>query len=171
MTTADYIVNLLLVFAVLRQARERRVDLRSVLVPLVLVALAAHQYLRVIPSAGNDVLLIVSLASLGTALGLASGFLTHIRRAEGGVVFSRVGWIAGVLLVGGISARMAFAFAVTHGAQDSVRTFSIENHIGPAAWPAALVLMALCEVTVRIATVQLRAHRINTARGSIVCAG
>ena len=65
-----------------------------------------------------------------------------------------------MLLVFGITARMAFAFAVSHGAHHAVANFSVAHQIGAAAWPVALVSMAVCEVTARIAIVQLRGRRV-----------
>jgi hypothetical protein len=69
---------------------------------------------------------------------------------------ARVGWIAGALLIAGIGSRMVFAFAISHGARPAVASFSQAHQIGAAAWPVALVLMALLEVSTRIAIVQLR---------------
>jgi hypothetical protein len=157
MTTTDYILNGAFVLLVLRQARERELDRRSVIVPLVLMFFVGSQYLQSIPTAGNDIALIATLTATGLALGIAGGFATHVRRVDG-VALARVGWIAGGLLVLGIGARMAFAFAVGHGLEATVRTFSIDQRIGPAAWPVALVLMALVEVGARLAIVQARAR-------------
>ena len=83
-----------------------------------------------------------------------------MRAGERGVALARVGWIAGGLLVLGIGARMAFAFAVGHGLEPTVRSFSISHQIGAAAWPVAFVLMALIEVGSRIAVVQVRGRRL-----------
>jgi hypothetical protein len=77
------------------------------------------------------------------------------------VALARVGWLAGCLLVSGICARMLFAFALSNGAGPTIRGFSAANHIGAAAWPLALVTMALFEVTARIVTVQLRGRRVR----------
>jgi hypothetical protein len=160
MTTTDYLINAMFVLVVVRQARERELDLRSVVVPLVLLAFVAHSYVHSIPTAGNDLVLIGLLALVGLTLGVISGFATHVRRGTTGLAVARVGWLAGVLLVFGITARMVFAFAVTHGAHHAVASFSIAHQLGAAAWPVALVSMAVCEVTARIATVQLRGYRI-----------
>jgi hypothetical protein len=162
MTTTDYLINAMFVLIVVRQARERELDLRSVVVPLILVAFVAHTYIRSIPTAGNDLVLIGLLAAVGLTLGVISGFATHVRAGNNGLAVARVGWLAGVLLVFGITARMAFAFAVTHGAHHEVASFSIASQIGAAAWPVALVSMAVCEVTARLATVQLRGRRLMT---------
>ena len=90
------------------------------------------------------------------------GFATHVRADEDGNPWAQVGWLAGVLLVAGISARLLFVFAFHHGAGPVIREFSIVHHIGAAAWPVALVGMALCEVTARIAIVHLRGRHLAT---------
>src|SRR5579859_5528090 len=154
MTTTDYLLNAAFVLLVLRQATERKLDRRSVTVPLILMFFVGSLYLHTLPTAGNDLFVIGGLVLVGLTLGVAGGLATEVR-ASGGVALARVGWIAGGLLVLGIGARMAFAFAVGHGLEPAVRTFSIDHQIDAAAWPVALVLMALIEVGVRIAIVQI----------------
>jgi hypothetical protein len=156
MTATEYLINGLFVLVVLRQARERQLDLRSLVVPLVLVGFVAHTYLHSIPATGNDLALIGALAAVGLAFGVASGLATHVQRHADGHATARVGWLAGVLLIAGISSRMVFAFALSHGFEPAVRSFSIANDIGPAAWPAALVMMAVLEVTTRVLIVHAR---------------
>jgi hypothetical protein len=126
----------------------------------VLMVLVGEQYLHTVPTAGNDLLLIVGLAVVGLVLGVIGGLATQVRAGERGVPLARVGWIAGGLLVLGIGARMGFAFAVGHGFEPAVRSFSIAHHIGATAWPVALVLMALVEVGSRIAVVQARGRLV-----------
>src|SRR5437868_1174040 len=107
MTTSEYLLNAAFVLLVLRQARERELDRRSVIVPLVLMFSVGSTYLCTFPAAGNDLLLIVLLTAFGLTLGVLGGFATQVRAGEGGVALARVGWIAGGLLVFGIGARMA----------------------------------------------------------------
>lgn len=163
MSTMDYLINAGFVLMVLKQAREKRLDRRAIVIPLALVFFVAQQYLHSIPVTGNDLVLIGLLACGGVSLGLLSGLATHVRPGADGVSLARVGWVAGGLLVAGISSRMVFAFAVTHGAEPAIRDFSIAHQISAAAWPVALVSMAICEVTVRVVTVQLRGHRVQAA--------
>jgi hypothetical protein len=160
MTTTEYLLNAAFALLVLRQARERELDRRSVIVPLALMFFVGSQYLRSFPTAGNDLVLIVLLAAVGLTFGVLGGFATHLRAGRGGVALARVGWIAGGLLVLGIGARMAFAFAIGHGFEPAVRSFSVGHQIGAAAWPVALVSMALIEVGARIAVVQVRGRRL-----------
>jgi hypothetical protein len=166
MTTTDYLINAMFVLIVVRQARERQLDLRSAVVPLVLVAFVAHTYIHSIPTAGNDLVLTSVLAGVGVTLGVVSGFATHVRAGDSGLAVARVGWLAGGLLVFGITARMAFEFAVSHGAHHAAASFSIAHQIGAPAWPVALVSMAVCEVMARIAIVQLRGRRVMNDRGA-----
>jgi hypothetical protein len=163
MTTSEYLLNAAFVLLVLRQSRERALDRRSVIVPLVLMFFVAAHYLHTLPTAGNDLVLIVGLALAGLAAGLVGGFVTHVRAGQDGVALARVGWIAGGLLVLGIGARRGFAFAIGHGFEPAVRGFSIAHQIGAAAWPVALVLMALIEVGARVAVVQIRGRRLVAA--------
>jgi hypothetical protein len=163
MTTTDCLINALFVLIVFRQARERQLDRRGVIIPLAIVAYVAHLYVRSIPSGGNDLVLIGAFGTIGLALGVASGFATHVRAGENGVPVARVGWMAGALLICGIGSRMAFAFALAHGAHHTVASFSYAHQISAAAWPVALVLMALLEVSTRIAIVHLRGRRATHA--------
>jgi hypothetical protein len=167
MTTTDYLINAMFVLIVVRQARERELDLRSAIVPLLLVAFVGHLYIHSIPTAGNDLVLIGLLATVGLTLGVVSGLATRVRAGENGLAVVRVGWLAGALLVFGITARMVFAFAVTHGAHHAVASFSVAHQITAAGWPVALVAMALAEVSARIATVQLRGRRLMKGKPAI----
>ena len=170
MTTMDYLMNAGFLLLVLFQARERQLTRRSLVVPLVAVFFVGQQYLHTIPTAGNDLVLIAALALTGLTLGTLCGFATHVRVGEDGIALARVGWLAGVLLVAGISSRMVFAFALSHGFEPTVASFSIAHNIGAAAWPVALVLMALCEVTARLVMVEARGRRVSGGRTHAVAA-
>ena len=76
MTTTDYLINAVFVFVVLRQARERKVDVRSFLLPMAVVLYVGHIYVHSIPTAGNDLVLVGLLALVGLALGVLGGFAT-----------------------------------------------------------------------------------------------
>ncbi len=57
MTITDYIINIGLVALVILQIRGSRLDWKTALRPVILVAAAAVYYLRGIPASGNDLLL------------------------------------------------------------------------------------------------------------------
>jgi hypothetical protein len=170
MTITDYLINVVFVLIVLSQARERELDRRSFIIPLAVVGYVAHIYVHSIPTAGNDLVLLAALGTVGLTLGIASGLATHVRPGENGLAVARVGWLAGALLIAGISSRMVFVFAIQHGARHAVASFSMTHQIGAAAWPAALVLMALLEVGTRIAIVQLRGRRAMQSSDTAIAA-
>jgi hypothetical protein len=150
-----YIINLILVLLVLRQVRENRLDLVNLILP-------------VVPAAGHDVLLDVTLAAIGAVLGALCAFTTHLRRGPDGTAISRAGLIAAVLWVLGIGARMAFAYSSGHGAGPAITRFSAAHQItSSGAWVAALVIMALAEVVARLGILRLRA-RLLPAAGTAV---
>jgi hypothetical protein len=170
MRTTDYLINAVFVLIVFRQARERELDRRSFILPLAVLAYVAQMYVHSIPTSGNDLVLIAALGAVGLGLGVASGFATHVRAGENGLAVARVGWIAGGLLIAGIGSRMVFAFAIPHGARHAVASFSIAHQIGAAAWPVALVLMALLEVATRITIVQLRGRNAMKSDTTVIAA-
>ena len=170
MTITDYLINAVFVLIVVRQARERELDLRGLLIPLAVVAYVAHIYVHSIPTAGNDLLLVGTLGAVGLTLGVASGIATHVRAGENGFAVARVGWLAGALLIAGISSRLVFVFAIHHGARHAVASFSMAHQIDAAAWPVALVLMALLEVATRIAIVHLRGRNTMKSHAPAITA-
>lgn len=160
MNTTGYLINSVLVLLVLRQIREHRLDRRSLVLPLVLVAVAAANFLHTIPTAGNDLELEVGLAALGATMGVLCGLATHLR-VEGGTPLARAGAIAAALWIAGCGARLAFAYGSDHGLGPSIARFSIQHSItGASAWVAALVLMALADVTARTLILHGRALRL-----------
>jgi hypothetical protein len=73
-----------------------------------------------------------------------------------------------VLWVVGIGARMVFAYSSDHGAGPAIGRFSAAHSITSGqAWVAALVIMALVEVTARLATMRLRARRLPAVQGEL----
>jgi hypothetical protein len=161
MNATDYIVNAILVLLVLRQIRETRLTWQILLLPVLIVIGVACYYLRSVPTAGNDLLLDVTLAAAGAALGGLCALFTRLRRGADGTPLSRAGWIAAILWVLGVGARMGFAYATTHGAGPALIRFSASHSITSIdAWVAALILMALAEVLTRLAVLWMRSRRL-----------
>ena len=161
MSTHDYLINAVLVLLVVRQLRERRLDLSSLLIPVGLVGYAAEHYLKVIPTAGNDVPLIAAGILAGAALGTGAALATRLRVGADGVPLARATGLAAVLWVAGMGFRMLFAYLSQHGLGGSVAHFSAAHAISADAWTAALVLMAFAEVLGRLAVLQVRAWRLT----------
>ncbi|MFE0043382.1 hypothetical protein [Streptomyces albireticuli] len=171
MTTTDWITDIALVLVVFRQLREGRLDLKTFLIPLGIVAFVAHTYLDTVPTAGNDLVLIGALTAVGAALGVAGGVYTRIR-AAGEHLLIKAGAVSAVLWVVGMGARMGFQVWVRNGGADDVARFSVTHHItGDQAWVAAFVLMALTEVVTRLATIFVRgrivAHRQSPSAATL----
>lgn len=160
MTPFDYITDIALIAVVVLQMRVRTLTLRSLLLPLGLVAGAGLVYLRPVSLAGNNLTLIVVLVAAGLTLGTLSGLTTSVWR-RGATVVSQAGLVAAFLWVLGMAARFAFAVWVTHSGAAAVGRFSFRHDItGAHIWPFALVLMAYAEVLSRIAVLQVRRVRL-----------
>lgn len=160
MTLTDYIVNIALIGLVVLQIRGRALTVRNLALPVVLSAWAASQYLKAIPTAGNDLVLELGLAGLGIALGAAAALTSHISARPDGVAVARAGAAAAALWVGGVGARLVFVLWVQHGGEAAVARFSAHHDITTgAAWAAALVLMGILEAVSRTALVYVRALR------------
>ncbi len=159
MTTTDYLMNIGLIALVVLQIRGHKVTRARLVFPLVATVFVAAQFLHAIPTAGNDLMLIIGFAAAGAALGAGAGFLTTVRRV-GPNAFAKAGLVAAVLWIVGVGARMGFALWVSHGGQAAVARFSVLHHItSGAAWGAAFVLMAMAEVASRTAVLYLKTLR------------
>ncbi|MBO0732024.1 MAG: hypothetical protein J2P57_22380 [Acidimicrobiaceae bacterium] len=162
MTTTDYLLDIALLAIVFLQIRGRRLTLRSLLLPIGVMVYAATQYLHGIPTAGNDLLLIVPVAGVGLALGVFTGIFTSVRPDEDGSPFAKAGFVAAVLWLVGVGTRFAFQLYASHGGASAIASFSAHHSITSAnAWVAALILMAFGEVVGRTAVLGVRGWSIS----------
>jgi hypothetical protein len=169
MNATDYLINAALVLLVLRQVRETRLTWQILLLPVLIVIGAACYYLRSVPTAGNDIVLDLTLAAVGATLGGLCALATRLRRGADGVPLVRAGWVAAILWVAGIGARLGFAYATGHGAGPAIGRFSVAHSITSVdAWVAALFLMALAEVVTRLAVLWIRSRRLPAATAAPV---
>jgi len=160
MTITDYAIDIVLIGLVAFQIHGMRLTRRALVLPLVLVAIVAMNYLKTIPTAGNDLFLIAALTAIGATLGSLAGLFTSVRQDASGTAVAKAGLLAAILWVLGVGSRFAFQLYVSHGGLPTVAHFSAAHDItSGAAWTAALVLMALVEVVSRHATIVFRAHR------------
>lgn len=147
MTFTDYLIDSLLVLMVLLQVKERRLTTKSLIRPLVIVAVAVVNYLHGIPTGGNDLLLVGAFALLGSLIGIASGQTILMRRGPAGEVLQRAGWASAFFWVLGMGSRFAFVVWITHGGVSPIGRFSAAHSITSGeAWTVALLAMAVCEV-------------------------
>ncbi|HET6293129.1 MAG TPA: hypothetical protein VFG33_07130 [Kribbella sp.] len=162
MTTTDYVIDIALILLVIRQLVPQRLHLRSIVLPLGLIAFAGTNYLRSFPLGGNDLTLIVLLVLVGVGLGVASGFTTQVWRNETSHTMCQAGIAAAGLWILGMGFRLAFGIWSTHGGQESLARFSLSHQITSGqAWTTALVLMAFGQVIVRVVILQIRRLRLE----------
>jgi hypothetical protein len=161
MNNTTYLINGILVLLVVRQIREHRLDLTALAIPVLAVAAAAAYFLHSVPTSGNDIALDLICVTAGAIMGGLAGLTTHLRRGGDGRALGRAGWLAASLWIAGVGARMAFAFAASHGAGPAIARFSVAHHITDmGAWVAALVMMALADVLTRLIVLYVRGHRL-----------
>jgi hypothetical protein len=159
MTLPEYLLNVVLVGLVFLQMRGRPLTVRNLVLPLVITAWVASQFLHGLPTSGNDLTLEMAGAMAGVALGLGAGAATRVLR-QGQRAVAKAGMVAAALWVVGIGGRVAFSLWVTHGGQASVVRFSANHHItSGAAWAAAFILMAIAEVASRTGVLFVKARR------------
>lgn len=170
MSATDYLIDLLLVAIVLRQIRPRALTSRSLLLPAVLLAFAAAQYLKGFPTSGNDIALYVLLIAAGAACGVTSGLTTNVWRTSAGVIMCRAGVIAAAAWVLGMGIRFGFdVWAHTRSGGHSLISFSIHHSISSAdAWTTAFVLMAFAEVLSRLGILHYQRVRLSRPQLPIV---
>ena len=162
MTSTDWIIDIALLLIVFRQLREERLTARTIILPLSIVAWAAHEYLHSIPTAGNDLYLIAAFTLIGVIFGLFGGIFTKVRYAAG-KVFVKASAASAALWVTSMGFRLVFAvWSTQHSGQTHLAHFSMVHDITSAqAWVAALILMAFGEVVVRIGAIALRGQHLR----------
>lgn len=160
MTTTDYLLDIALIAIVFRQVRETRLGWHAVLLPLAICGAVGAHYLYSLPTAGNDLTLIIGLTVVGVALGTVSALATRVRHDERGHALIKAGSVAAGAWVLGMGFRFAFAVWASHGGAPDLARFSLEHDItSGSAWTDALVLMAFSEVLARTGLLVLRARR------------
>ncbi len=168
MTTTDYVIAAVLILLVVPQIRGTRLTLRNLVLPVVLVAAAAAYYLKGVPTQGNDVLLDVVCVAAGALLGAGCGLFTRFAKDGEGFLVAKAGLAAAVLWIAGMAARTGFEYSATHGGAHAIADFSRGHSItGADAWTAALLLMALAQVLVRLVTIRVRARTRSARAGEL----
>ena len=163
MTPLDYILDSALVLLVLIQIKERELTTRALVRPLIIMAIAVGNYLHGIPTAGNDLVLVGVLATVGGLIGLASGQSLLMRAGADGNVLARAGWASAFFWVLGMGSRFAFLIWINSGGKAAVASFSATHAItSGAAWTDALLAMAVFEVLGRTALVAFRRQNLES---------
>jgi hypothetical protein len=161
MTFTDYLMDSALVLLVLMQIKERQLTTKTIIRPLIIVAIAVANYLHGIPTAGNDLVLVAALALTGLLIGVASGQTLLMRRGADGEVLARAAWASAFFWVLGMGSRFAFLIWINNGGQSSIAHFSATHSITSGeAWTVALLAMAVFEVGGRTLVQAVRRQRL-----------
>jgi hypothetical protein len=162
MTTTDYLIDSTLVLLILLQIKERPLTTRTLIRPIVILAIAVGTYLNGIPTAGNDLVLLTVLALIGGVIGVLSGQAVQMRRGEDGEALARSGWKSAFYWVLGMGSRFAFLVWINNGGHATIANFSAAHAITSGeAWTAALLAMAVFEVVGRTAVLALRRQQLQ----------
>jgi hypothetical protein len=162
MTTTDYLIDSALVLLVLLQLKERQLTTKSIVRPIVILAVAVANYFHSIPTTGNDLVLITVLGLSGLSIGVASGVTVKMRRGDHGEVLARAAWGSAFFWVLGMGSRFAFLVWISHGGMASIASFSAAHSItSGAAWTDALLGMAVFEVLGRSLIMALRRRQLQ----------
>ena len=163
MSTSTYLIDSALVLLVILQMKERVLTNHALLRPVIILGVAVASYFTTLPTAGNDLPLVVAIAAIGAVLGLLSGITVIMRRTDEGQVTARAGIGSAVFWVLGMGGRFAFAvWAASAAGATSLGQFSVTNHItGAAAWTDALLAMAVAEVLARTLVLVLRRETLS----------
>jgi hypothetical protein len=163
MTTADYLIDSALVLLVLLQVKERELTTKTLVRPIIILAIAVVNYLHGIPTSGNDLVLAGALALIGGLIGVASGVTVIFRSTDDGRVMFRAGWASAIFWVLGMGSRFAFAYWSSHGGSGTIGTFSAHHSITSGeAWTVALLAMAAFEVLGRTAVLAIRRRELSS---------
>jgi hypothetical protein len=162
MNTTQWILSIvLLAWALVRNLGTREVALGTFALPLVIVAAAASFFLFPLPTAGNDLNLVLAFALIGVVLGLAASAVTRLHHRDGKLVATAGAAFATLWLVM-IGGRIAFAEWATGTGARVVGMFSRDHAItGADAWTAAFVVMALGMVLARTVALAVRTRRTS----------
>ena len=167
MTLTDWVLDIALIAIVFLQVRGRRLTVRIMVLPFIIVGWAASSYLTGVPTGGNDLVLVGLAAGTGTVLGLGAGLATRVSADGNGGIRAKAGALAAVLWVAGVGTRLAFQVYATNGGGASIVRFSHAHDINSTeAWVAALILMAIGEVVGRSAAIGWQAYGVYRATGA-----
>jgi hypothetical protein len=163
MTFTDYLIDSTLVLLVLIQIKERPLTTKALVRPVAILGIAVATYVHGVPSAGNDLVLVGALATLGLLIGIASGQTVLMRRDANGEILARARWLSGFFWVLGMGSRFAFLIWINNGGAATVGHFSAQHAITSGeAWTVALLAMAAFEVCGRSLLLAARRRQLQT---------
>ena len=165
MNAIDYILDAVLLATVFLQFRGRRLTPRNLALPVAIVVYFLFAYLKGVPTAGTDLLLIVSGVLLGLVFGVGAGAFTRVYRTDKGI-YAKAGPLAATFWTVGVVLRTAFSLYATEGGPGADRTIghimTSLNITASSAVVACMLLMVLVEVGSRQLIVGVRYLRLRS---------
>jgi hypothetical protein len=159
----DYFFSAVFIGLIFLQVRGRRVTVRSLLLPVIIVGVAAYRYLRGIPTGGNNLVLVAVCAGIGLGLGVLGALVTSVLPGPDGRPVARAGPLAVILWIAGTGSRLALGIYAGNGGAAAIASFARARHIDAhTALPTALILMALGEALGRYGLLGLRAWSMSS---------
>lgn len=170
MNVFDYVLDAILIATIFFQFYGRRLTPRNLAFPVLIVVYFLFRYLRGIPTAGNDLILVGACVALGLIFGAGAGFFTRVYHQPKGI-YAKAGLLAATFWTVGVLLRTAFSLYASNGGPAAdrhiasvMRSWDITT---PRAIVAALLLMVLVEVASRQLIVAVRYLRLRAAGNPI----
>jgi hypothetical protein len=164
LNAVDYILDAVLVATIFLQFRGRRLTVRNLLLPVAIVVYFLVAYLKGVPTAGNDLYLILGGVALGLIFGVGAGAFTRVYHGEKGI-YAKAGLLAAAFWTTGVVLRTAFSLYASDGGASADRVIGRLMHswniTTSNAIVACLLLMVLVEVGSRQLIVGLRYLRLR----------
>jgi len=164
MNDFDFILDAVLLATIFIQFKGRRLTIRSLALPVAIVAYFLVAYLKDVPTAGNDLYLIGGGVLLGLIFGVGAGAFTRVYHGKKGI-YARAGLLAATFWAVGVVLRTAFSLYATDGGASADRTIGQLMHswnvTSSNAIVACLLLMVLVEVCSRQLIVAARYLRLR----------
>ena len=149
MNAFDYILDAVLLATVFIQFRGRRLTPRNLIFPVAIVVYFLFAYLKRVPTAGNDLYLVLGGVLLGLIFGAGAGAFTRVYAGEKGI-YAKAGLLAAAFWTVGVVLRTAFSLYAADGGSGADRTIGQVMHsldiTSSRAIIACLLLMVLVEV-------------------------
>ena len=168
MNMLDYILDAVLLATIFVQFRGRRLTPRNLALPVAIVGYFLFAYLKGVPTAGNDLLLIGGGVLLGLVFGAGAGAFTRVYYRESGI-YAKAGLLAATFWATGVVLRTAFSLYASDGGASADRTIGKVMHswniTSSNAIVACLLLMVLVEVCARQLIVGARYLRLRNGSG------
>lgn len=149
MNALDYILDAVLLATVFIQFRGRRLTPRNLALPVAIVVYFLFAYLKGVPTAGNDLYLVLGGVVLGLVFGVGAGTFTQVYPTGKGI-YAKAGPLAATFWTVGVVLRTAFSLYATDGGRGADRVI---GHVmrslditASSAIVACLLLMVLVEV-------------------------